>query len=69
VTAAKAAGIFCVAVPNPVTSGLALDHADLRVSSFTEISVSTLIELFRGGRGMLLPMSKLLLLSCRGETL
>jgi HAD superfamily hydrolase (TIGR01509 family) len=51
VTAAKAAGIFCVAVPNPVTSGLALDHADLRVSSFTEISVSTLIELFRGGPG------------------
>ena len=29
VTAAKAAGIFCVAVPNPLTAQLSLAHADL----------------------------------------
>jgi HAD superfamily hydrolase (TIGR01509 family) len=33
VTAAKAAGIFCVAVPNPVTRRLSLDHADHRMES------------------------------------
>jgi len=33
VTAAKAAGIFCVAVPNPVTCRLPLDHADYRLES------------------------------------
>ena len=29
VTAAKAAGLYCVAVPNPVTASLDLAHADL----------------------------------------
>ena len=33
VTAAKAAGIFCVAVPNPVTCRLPLEHADYRMAS------------------------------------
>ena len=33
VTAAQAAGIFCVAVPNPVTCRLPLDHADHRLES------------------------------------
>lgn len=33
VTAAKAAGIFCVAVPNPVTCCLPLEHADYRMTS------------------------------------
>jgi len=36
VTAARAAGIFCVAVPNPVTCRLPLDHADHRVTSLAE---------------------------------
>jgi beta-phosphoglucomutase-like phosphatase (HAD superfamily) len=33
VTAAKAAGIFCVAVPNPITCQLPLEHADYRMAS------------------------------------
>ena len=33
VSAAKGAGIFCVAVPNPVTRRLPLDHADYRIES------------------------------------
>lgn len=36
VTAARAAGIFCVAVPNPVTCCLPLDHADHQVASLAE---------------------------------
>ena len=37
VIAAQQAGIFCVAVPNPVTSQLSLLHADLCLSSLTEV--------------------------------
>ncbi|HWH77604.1 MAG TPA: HAD-IA family hydrolase [Candidatus Binatus sp.] len=33
VTSAQAAGIFCVAVPNPVTSRLPLEHADYQMAS------------------------------------
>ena len=33
VSAAKAAGIYCVAVPNPVTCHLPLDHADHQIES------------------------------------
>ena len=33
VTAAKAAGIFCVAIPNPITCQLPLEHADYRMAS------------------------------------
>jgi HAD superfamily hydrolase (TIGR01509 family) len=36
VTAAKAAGIFCVAVPNPVTCRLPLNHADHRMDSLAD---------------------------------
>ena len=36
VTSARAAGIFCVAVPNPVTCHLPLDHADHRMESLAE---------------------------------
>ena len=36
VSSAKAAGIFCVAVPNPVTCRLPLDHADHRLESLAE---------------------------------
>jgi HAD superfamily hydrolase (TIGR01509 family) len=39
VAAAKAAGLFCVAVPNPLTEGLALDHADVVLRSLTERSI------------------------------
>ena len=36
VTAARAAGVFCVAVPNAVTCRLPLEHADHRVASLAE---------------------------------
>jgi HAD superfamily hydrolase (TIGR01509 family) len=42
--AAKAAGIFCVAVPNALTRQLSLDHADLRLAS---LAVMPLAELMR----------------------
>ena len=41
--AAKQAGIFCVAVPNPLTGQLSLDHADLRLASLAETSLETLL--------------------------
>jgi HAD superfamily hydrolase (TIGR01509 family) len=45
VTAARAAGIFCVAVPNPVTCRLALEHADHRLASLAEEPLEKIIEL------------------------
>jgi HAD superfamily hydrolase (TIGR01509 family) len=42
VTAAKRAGMFCVAVPNALTQGLPLDHADIRVKSLTELKLAGL---------------------------
>jgi HAD superfamily hydrolase (TIGR01509 family) len=43
VLAAQRAGIFCVAIPNPVTSQLALDHADLRLTSLALLPLEDLI--------------------------
>jgi HAD superfamily hydrolase (TIGR01509 family) len=44
VTSAQAAGIFCVAVPNPITQQLSLDHADHRMES---LAAEPLAELLR----------------------
>ncbi|NIM94533.1 MAG: HAD-IA family hydrolase [Anaerolineales bacterium] len=44
VLAANRAGIYCVAVPNAVTSQLSLDHADLRVESLAELPLEDLIQ-------------------------
>jgi len=44
VRAAKSAGLFCVAVPNPVTATLALDEADLVVESLAELPFEELLE-------------------------
>ena len=44
IAAAKAAGLYCVAVPNPVTADLPLEQADLRVDSFTAISYAELVD-------------------------
>jgi HAD superfamily hydrolase (TIGR01509 family) len=46
VTAAKAAGLVCVAVPNPMTATLALDDADLVLESLADISMHDLLESF-----------------------
>ena len=43
VRAANAAGLFTVAVPNPVTAGQDHGHADLRVRSLTELSLRDLV--------------------------
>jgi HAD superfamily hydrolase (TIGR01509 family) len=39
VKAAKAAGLFCVAVPNPMTARLTMDNADVVLSSLAERSI------------------------------
>ena len=46
VTAAKAAGIFTVAVPNGVTASLGLDEADLQLESLAELPLRELLERF-----------------------
>ena len=48
VTAAKSAGMSCVAVPNPVTQALLFDHADLRVDSLSEMTLASLIAVIGG---------------------
>jgi beta-phosphoglucomutase-like phosphatase (HAD superfamily) len=46
VTAAKAACLICVAVPNPITATLALDHADLVLESLADLPLPELIGRF-----------------------
>jgi HAD superfamily hydrolase (TIGR01509 family) len=48
VRAAKAAGLACVAVPNPATSTLALDEADLVLDSLKDVSLPELIARIDG---------------------
>jgi HAD superfamily hydrolase (TIGR01509 family) len=43
VTAARAAGICCVAVPNPMTRSLSLAHADFCLKSLAEIPLERLL--------------------------
>ena len=44
VLAARRAGIFCVAVPNALTRKLPLDHADLTLTSPSEVSLQELVR-------------------------
>ena len=44
IKAAKAAGIFCVAIPNGVTAALGFDEADLVLDSLANLPLRTLIE-------------------------
>jgi HAD superfamily hydrolase (TIGR01509 family) len=44
ILAAKRAGLFCVAVPNPMTEGLDLSQADLRLTSLAELPLEALIS-------------------------
>jgi len=46
VSAAKAAGLFCVAVPNPITAVLALDDADLVLESLADLPLPELLARF-----------------------
>lgn len=45
VASAKAAGLYCVAVPNPLTVGLALDRADLVLPSLSDRSIRDIVSL------------------------
>jgi HAD superfamily hydrolase (TIGR01509 family) len=44
IAAAKAAGMWCVAVPNPVTRHLRLDRADCRLDSLAQLPLSSLLR-------------------------
>lgn len=46
VRAAQAAGMRCVAVPNPVTRLMSLDHADLVLSSLADLPLKALLARF-----------------------
>ena len=46
IRAAKAASIFCVAVPNPITQTFALDEADLLLESLEDLPLSELLDRF-----------------------
>ena len=44
ITAAQAASLFCVVVPNALTQQLATDHADLHLSSLEEMPLEELLS-------------------------
>jgi len=44
IKAARQAGIYCIAVPNPLTVQLDTNHADLRLSSLEEMPLEKLIR-------------------------
>ncbi len=49
VTAAKDAGAFCVAVPNPMTRDLPLGRADLRLNALSDMLLTDLLVKANGG--------------------
>ena len=46
VTAAKAAGMRCVAIPNSITARLDLSHADVILNSLAEVTLRQLLQRF-----------------------
>ena len=50
ITAAQAAGIFCVAVPNPLTRQLPIDRADLQLNSLADVRLEELLRQVGGRR-------------------
>ncbi len=50
ITAANRAGIFVVAIPNPITAQMQLDHADLRLPSLAEIPLEALLTRVEASR-------------------
>ncbi len=44
IRAAKSAGLYCVAVPNPLTRQLPLDEADLQLGSLAELPLERLLD-------------------------
>jgi HAD superfamily hydrolase (TIGR01509 family) len=49
-TAAKGAGLFCTAVPNPMTRSLNFDHVDYRLDSLTDMTLAQLITEVTNGK-------------------
>ncbi len=49
IQSAKSAGIYCVAVPNPLTSRLSLAEADMQLASLADISLRELLEKVNAG--------------------
>jgi len=45
ILAAQAAGLYCVAVPNPLTARLDLSRADLQLASLAEMSLGDLLKM------------------------
>ena len=48
VTAAKGAGMFCVAVPNPMTVDMPLDAADLRLEALSDMRLPAVLDTLVG---------------------
>lgn len=46
--AAKAAGLYCVVIPNEVTQGLNFSKADLKLKSLADVTLLELTEVFSG---------------------
>ncbi len=46
ITAARTAGMYCVAVPNPVTLSMSINHADLVINSLAETYMDYILEKF-----------------------
>jgi HAD superfamily hydrolase (TIGR01509 family) len=44
VTAARKAGLYCIAVPNPISQRLDLSHASLIIPSLADVSLAHLVE-------------------------
>ena len=48
-TAAKAAGMRCLVVPNPMTKGMDFSWADIRLESLADLPLRNLLERLNGG--------------------
>jgi beta-phosphoglucomutase-like phosphatase (HAD superfamily) len=44
IAAAKRAGLRCVVIPNPITAGLDLGAADLRLGSLADVTLGQLLD-------------------------
>lgn len=44
VLAARRAGLFCIAVPNPLTAAFPFEHANVQLASLAELSLKTLLS-------------------------
>jgi beta-phosphoglucomutase-like phosphatase (HAD superfamily) len=50
IAAAKAAGLFCVAIPNAMTRDLDISAADLRLASLAEMPLAELLAVVENRR-------------------